>query len=234
MSRPWMPLYVADYRADTAHLSAIEHGAYLLLIMHYWQTGGLPKEDQQLARIACMTSGEWRRARSVISAFFDVDWRHGRIEFELTEAARIQAAARKGGEASARAKRERSANGAPTTVERPLNDRTNDHGNDRPTNGQPLPSPSPRKEDAADAAPRLPIEDAETDYFRRGKAILGKNAGGLLVNLLKAKASKVPLARAVLEQASVKENPREYINAAIRGPPKILGFDGQPFPDGIT
>jgi uncharacterized protein YdaU (DUF1376 family) len=42
MSQPWMPLYVGDYIADTAHLSCAESGAYLHLIMHYWRAGSLP------------------------------------------------------------------------------------------------------------------------------------------------------------------------------------------------
>lgn len=87
----WMPLNVADYRADTAHLSGLEHGIYLLLIMHYWQTGGLPDDDKQLARIACVTLTEFRGARSTIAAFFLPGWKHKRIEQELEKARKISA-----------------------------------------------------------------------------------------------------------------------------------------------
>jgi uncharacterized protein YdaU (DUF1376 family) len=40
MSRAWMPLYVGDYPRDTRDLDALQHGACLLLIMHYWQHEG--------------------------------------------------------------------------------------------------------------------------------------------------------------------------------------------------
>lgn len=84
-----MPLYVADYRADTAHLNAAQHGAYLLLIMHYWSTGGLPADDAPLARIACMTTAEWRKTRPIVAAFFADGWHHKRIDAELARAAEI-------------------------------------------------------------------------------------------------------------------------------------------------
>lgn len=71
---PWMPLYVADYLADTAHLTAAEHGAYLLLIMHYWRAGKLPSDGRQIARIARMNAREWDRSRDTIAAFFDDGW----------------------------------------------------------------------------------------------------------------------------------------------------------------
>lgn len=86
MSRPWMPLYVADYLADTMHLSTVEHGAYMLLIMHYWQNGSLPKEPVKLARIARMTGKEWAEISDTIAELFQEDWTHKRIDSELAEA----------------------------------------------------------------------------------------------------------------------------------------------------
>lgn len=60
---------------------------------------------------------------------------------------------------------------------------------------------------------------AEREYFARGREILGKSAGGQLANLKKAKGGNVALARAALETASTKDNPAEYVAAAIRASP---------------
>ena len=88
-ARPWMPLYIADYLADTAHLNAAEHGAYLLLIMHYWRTGGLPENEAQIARIARMTHRQWSQSSDLLKSFFDDHWRHARIDKELAQAIEI-------------------------------------------------------------------------------------------------------------------------------------------------
>lgn len=78
-----MPLYVADYIADTAHLSAAESGAYLHLLMHYWAKGGLPDDDRLLSRIARMTPEQWAEAKPLIQDFFYDGWRHKRVDDEL-------------------------------------------------------------------------------------------------------------------------------------------------------
>lgn len=84
MSAPYMPMYWGDYLGDTQHLTAIEHGGYLLLIAHYWRTGGIPDDETKLARICRMTTKEWRRHGEVILEFFS-DGRHGRIDRELAK-----------------------------------------------------------------------------------------------------------------------------------------------------
>ena len=72
---------------------------------------------------------------------------------------------------------------------------------------------------ATDAPPSIDPSVAERELFARGREILGKSAGGLIANLLKAKGHNVALTRAALETASQKENPAEYVAAASRGPP---------------
>jgi uncharacterized protein YdaU (DUF1376 family) len=77
-----MPLYVADYLADTGHLTTTEHGAYLLLIMHYWTNGSLPDDDRQLARIARLDPRSFAKMRDTLANFFDTGWKHKRIDQE--------------------------------------------------------------------------------------------------------------------------------------------------------
>lgn len=84
-----MPLHIDDYLGDTDHLTAAEHGAYLLLIMKYWRDGNLPSDEGMIRRFAKMTPEQWMESRGVIAAFFDANWRHSRIDAELAKAEEI-------------------------------------------------------------------------------------------------------------------------------------------------
>lgn len=90
MARPWMPLYIGDYLRDTAHLSTIQHGAYLLLIMEYWTKGGFGNNcknfEKNLQKISGLSSYLWQRNRTAIQSMFTPDWRHPRIDKELEKA----------------------------------------------------------------------------------------------------------------------------------------------------
>jgi uncharacterized protein YdaU (DUF1376 family) len=83
MARPWMPFYWGDYFRDTRHLSKLQHASYLMLIGHYWTTGALPDDDQQLANITLSTLEQWRADKPVLQALFYDGWKHKRIEAEL-------------------------------------------------------------------------------------------------------------------------------------------------------
>jgi uncharacterized protein YdaU (DUF1376 family) len=108
MNRPWMPLYVGDYLGDTGHLTTTQHGAYLLLMMHYWRKGELPDDDRQLSKIAKLPLKTWCEYRPTLQDFFHEGWKHKRIDAELERMMRVSAkravAGQKGGIGSALAR----------------------------------------------------------------------------------------------------------------------------------
>jgi len=68
----WMPLAIGDYLADTSHLDTTQHGAYLLLLMHYWRKGPLPNDPAQLANICKLSRDAWSTNEAVLMQFFTV------------------------------------------------------------------------------------------------------------------------------------------------------------------
>ncbi len=119
---PYMQLYIADYLADTMHLSTEEHGAYLLLMFNYWQTGrAIPKN--RLAKIARLSNDRWSAVEPSLKEFFNdngIEWVHERIERDL-EAVRSSVSQKSAaGKASARARKAKK----PTEQERGANDRS--------------------------------------------------------------------------------------------------------------
>ena len=131
---PYMQLYIADYLADTMHLSTEEHGAYLLLMFNYWQTGrAIPKN--RLAKIARLSNDRWSAVEPSLKEFFNdngIEWVHERIERDL-EAVRSSVSQKSAaGKASARARKakkpteqERGANDRPTGVDNPSEQNAN-------------------------------------------------------------------------------------------------------------
>lgn len=86
----WMPLYVGDYLADTGHLTTTQHGAYLLLLMHYWRKRELPDDDKQLAAIAKLPLRIWLDGnKETIQAFFHMGWRHKRLDAEIEKRSQV-------------------------------------------------------------------------------------------------------------------------------------------------
>ena len=128
---PYMQLYVADYLADTMHLTTEEHGAYLLLIFNYWQTGK-PIPVSRLARIARLSNERWTDVERSLNEFFNErsgEWVHDRIERDLEAVHATQNQRSAAGKASAEARAARAnsrktkgVNARSTPVEIPFNE----------------------------------------------------------------------------------------------------------------
>jgi uncharacterized protein YdaU (DUF1376 family) len=70
----WMPLYIGDYLSDTSDLTAEQHGAYLLLLMHQWKTGPLPDDLEALSRVSHLSASSTSQAllKYLLKRFFSL------------------------------------------------------------------------------------------------------------------------------------------------------------------
>jgi uncharacterized protein YdaU (DUF1376 family) len=71
----WMPLYVTDFIADTAGLTATQGWAYINLLVAMWRSddGTLPNDADKLARVGKVPTYRWAKVWSAIKSLFDVD-----------------------------------------------------------------------------------------------------------------------------------------------------------------
>ena len=88
MSFPFLALYTGDYLRDTRHLSCCEHGVYLLMLMHCWDSRGpLPLDDKKIMGIcAARSKDEVEAMRRVRDGFFtrmDDGYYNRRIQREI-------------------------------------------------------------------------------------------------------------------------------------------------------
>lgn len=72
---PFMPMWIGKYLSKTTHLTATEHGAYLLLLFAAWQrdTCDLPDDDRLLAKWARLTTTQWKRIKPTLAPFFVIE-----------------------------------------------------------------------------------------------------------------------------------------------------------------
>jgi uncharacterized protein YdaU (DUF1376 family) len=130
---PALPLWTDAYLGDTTHLTTIEHGAYLLLLMTAWRTRDcrLPDDDKLLARYARCNAGQWKRLRPILEPFFVVEngqWWQRRLTDEASAVRQRKESAAANGRASAlkrkgrhSTEREQSVNETPAKRQRESN-----------------------------------------------------------------------------------------------------------------
>ena len=233
---PYIQLYVADYLADTAHLNAAQHGAYLLLIMNYWQRGKpLDNRNERLANVARMSNEEWQQNRADIAEFFEIDgdtWTHRRIEADLQSVSAKSIKSSEAGKASAaakKAKKEQTFNERSTDVEQTFNHKEEDVDVDtsstslsdaREAEISSMPTRKGlvcgllRKAGMADAAPHYLTDDVWGQ-------ILSKRTDEEIIEVAKAKMASMPNQRIGIK----------YIAKALMDDPKPITANARASPE---
>ena len=193
MTPAWMKFYVNDYLGDTMHLTAEEHGAYLLLLLAYWKTGK-PIPENRVPMIIKVPNDRSTDVQRTLNEFFTVDeqgWRHKRVERELEEVRKRGEQAKEAGKASGRARKAKSAqkssrkgtavqrpfNGCSTDAQREMNDRcvsVKRNGNDTDTDTD---TDTEREGERAGGPPSAPphLMDPMRDITLSGGAVTKNN-----------------------------------------------------------
>lgn len=101
--RPWMPLYVGDYYADTLDLEAQEHGIYLLILMLAWrrEDAAIPNDMPWLKRSlkTCIAEFHGHTFNAIVprllNRYFELGadnkWRNKRLTLERQKALKLSA-----------------------------------------------------------------------------------------------------------------------------------------------
>lgn len=146
-------LYIGDYQRDTAHLSITEHGAYVLMLQHYYATEKPLPTGKALHR---MLRAQDKAERDAIDSVAEQFWKltDSGLVNERADAEIAKACAQ--GETNARIAREREAR-------RKAQREQHEQSTNRATNDQPNQTPDtrlkPKGEQAASTAQPLPSDD---------------------------------------------------------------------------
>lgn len=128
-------LYIGDYQRDTAHLSVTEHGAYLLMLQHYYATEKPLPTGKALHR---MLRAQDKSEREAIDAVVSAFWRatesglvNARADAEIGRAA-MQAETNRGIALAREAARKAAVGKHGGSTNRATNRATNDQPNQTP------------------------------------------------------------------------------------------------------
>ena len=191
-------LYIGDYQRDTAHLSLPEHGAYLLMLQHYYATERPLPTGKALHRMLRAQDKTERDAIDAVAAQFWTVTEAGlvneRADVEITKAG-AQA------ETNARIAREREA-------KRKAARKKHDPSTNRATNGQPNHSQTPEE------PPCSPPEGGNPSAKPAGRKPRAITLAAYLSDCESADTDPIPETDAVWRTAEAAGIPREWVALA--------------------
>lgn len=228
--QPWMKWYPADWRADPAlrmcSFAARGLWADLLSLMHEAEPYGhlvVAGRAPTVKQLAVLLGGTPREVEVLLAELEEAG------VFSRTNGGLVYSRRMVRDKAKAEVDRENGSRGGNPQLNQkdgtritggltPQDNPSPDGGDKahmleaRSTSGSTVPSePSNQRRPAA--TPDL--SDPSVQLYARGKAVLGKGAGGLIKRLVEHHGGNVALARADLERASTRADARDYIGAIL-------------------
>lgn len=213
----WMPFYVTDYLGDTMHLTTVQHGAYLLLLLACWKSGGeLADDDATLATITRLSAADWRKHGPTLRAFFKSDGErllHVRVLAELEKAQKLSDARSESGKKG----------GRPPKAKQEETNRFPDGLANAKQTETPSPSPSSLRSETEDYGAKAPASSAQEMRPAVAVAIALRKAGiqansdhPRLTALCDAGATVAEF-MALMPRTEGKDNPFAYLLGAVEG-----------------
>lgn len=231
MSDSYYRFFPGDYHRDTGDLTMIEHGAYRLLLDHYYMKESLPSDLERLYRICGAFSEEERTAvGTVVERFFKSNGKNllnRKTEEELTKRRSFIETQREKGRKSAKSRAEKKmaqeddSTGVGTGVKPGLEPGYQPEG--QPNFNQPSPSPLKDKEEKQRASSVPPPVDNSNG--------LKKELQGLVLKISKEYTPRQAREVQLFLELNHKRNPdaichclRRLIEEKARGsPPSAVG-----------
>lgn len=158
----FVKLYIGDYQRDTAHLSIAEHGAYLLMLQHYYATERpLPTGKALFRLLRAETKTERDAIESVVSQFWTESAAgliNRRADEEIRKAEHQRAVNREVGKLGGRRTRTAAQTDSETdSVTRKETDSVTDSLTDSKPNENPNQTPDTRQKNSRGATRKTPL-----------------------------------------------------------------------------
>ncbi|SKA84647.1 Uncharacterized conserved protein YdaU, DUF1376 family [Prosthecobacter debontii] len=166
---PYIPFYPADFLVGTMFMTAEEVGAYMRLLCFQWQQGGLPQEEDKLARI----SGIPTKKLSAVLAKFDLHedgtLKNGRMEQERLKVEATRETKSKNGAKGGRPLKQRESD-SKATENLPLSDSlANQKQSETETETESKPNTPPNPQGGMDSGDRLFADNPSPQPVRHSK-----------------------------------------------------------------
>ena len=226
----WYPFYSGDYARDTAHLTMLEHGAYRLMLDHYYNTQApLPLDRGKIYRVCRAVEGAEKAAiDTVLETFFQQHpegWRSKKADLVVEQQTKKAEVNRERALKAVEGKRSKVT--APSSTPSRPNQNQNQNQNTKERELQPPPQPKTEKPVVVADENPISLEDLSTLYrFYHGGPNLQQQM--ILVELSDKFTSKAIVDALEASHFQAEKNPAAWVKSRLERIPGTYIFEKDP------